>query len=232
MNENNRQNTVLLTVIAVATLLVAVIGATFAFFTTTGTTGSTQAVTVNGGKMIISFSGDNSAVLADVPEGMDGFLPSSSVIATKTISIVGENDTALTMPFTVDLVYSNTFSDGALLYKVTDITSTPEANREYSVTLASYSETDGTNHIGTNNPAIAGIEGKTVQNQGTGLTDQTLRLATGYFNAGVDNEPVTLKLEIWFPDTGIAQDEDKTATFTGKIVINADSDTNTSLAGQ
>ena len=42
----NRKNTVLLTVIAVATLLVAVIGATFAFFAVQGGTTATKTITV------------------------------------------------------------------------------------------------------------------------------------------------------------------------------------------
>ena len=37
-----KKNTILLTVIAVATLLVAVVGATFAYFTATATTGEVQ----------------------------------------------------------------------------------------------------------------------------------------------------------------------------------------------
>lgn len=45
----SKKNTVLLTVIAVATLLVAVIGATFAYFTASGGTGTTASVTVSTG---------------------------------------------------------------------------------------------------------------------------------------------------------------------------------------
>ena len=42
----NRKNTILLTVIAVATLLVAVVGATFAYFTAQGTGSKQKDVTV------------------------------------------------------------------------------------------------------------------------------------------------------------------------------------------
>lgn len=45
----NKKNTILLTVIAVATLLVAVVGATFAYFTAQGGTGSAANVTVSTG---------------------------------------------------------------------------------------------------------------------------------------------------------------------------------------
>ena len=45
----NKKNTILLTVIAVATLLVAVVGATFAYFTASGAQGTTGNVTVSTG---------------------------------------------------------------------------------------------------------------------------------------------------------------------------------------
>ena len=45
----NKKNTILLTVIAVATLLVAVVGATFAYFSAAGGTGTTGNVTVSTG---------------------------------------------------------------------------------------------------------------------------------------------------------------------------------------
>lgn len=45
----NKKNTILLTVIAVATLLVAVVGATFAYFTAQGAQGTTATVTVSTG---------------------------------------------------------------------------------------------------------------------------------------------------------------------------------------
>lgn len=45
----NKKNTILLTVIAVATLLVAVVGATFAFFSAQGGTGSSGNITVSTG---------------------------------------------------------------------------------------------------------------------------------------------------------------------------------------
>ena len=46
---DNKKNTILLTVIAVATLLVAVAGATFAYFTAQGAQGTTASVTVSTG---------------------------------------------------------------------------------------------------------------------------------------------------------------------------------------
>ena len=61
--ESNKQNTALLIVIAVATLLVAVVGATFAYFTAVNNQGSTATVTTTAGSMKIDFQ-DGTATLA------------------------------------------------------------------------------------------------------------------------------------------------------------------------
>ena len=86
MNEN-RQNTALLTVIAVATLLVAVVGAIFAYFTTTSNTGSTSTITATTGTMAITF-GDGTDTLQTATEA---FQPSDAYIIEKTFTIKGTN---------------------------------------------------------------------------------------------------------------------------------------------
>lgn len=58
----NKKNTILLTVIAVATLLVAVIGATFAFFTAQGSQASSGSITVSTGTAASSEFGTVSAI--------------------------------------------------------------------------------------------------------------------------------------------------------------------------
>ena len=58
----NKKNTILLTVIAVATLLVAVVGATFAYFTAQGGTASSAKVTVSTGTAGSSSLGTFSAI--------------------------------------------------------------------------------------------------------------------------------------------------------------------------
>ena len=58
----NRKNTILLTVIAVATLLVAVVGATFAYFSAAGGTGTTGNVTVSTGTAASSEFGTMNAI--------------------------------------------------------------------------------------------------------------------------------------------------------------------------
>lgn len=58
----NKKNTILLTVIAVATLLVAVVGATFAYFTASGAQETTGAVTVSTGTAASSEFGTMNAI--------------------------------------------------------------------------------------------------------------------------------------------------------------------------
>lgn len=58
----NKKNTILLTVIAVATLLVAVVGATFAYFTASGAQGTTGNVTVSTGTAASSEFGTMNAI--------------------------------------------------------------------------------------------------------------------------------------------------------------------------
>ena len=58
----NKKNTILLTVIAVATLLVAVVGATFAYFSAAGGTGTTGNVTVSTGTAASSEFGTMNAI--------------------------------------------------------------------------------------------------------------------------------------------------------------------------
>lgn len=204
--ENNKQNTALLIVIAVATLLVAVVGATFAYFTATASTGSTSAIQVNSGKMIIAFAdGSDTADLTET-----NFQPSSAILIDKSFTLTGTNTATqaggLTMPFTVSIKFVNGFTTGQLhgWFRRTD------SSTKAVTTLA-----------GTANQKIPG-QGDTTYNEhllanGT----QTLQLASGYFIAGASNEPITFNFKLTFPDTGVAQDTEKGKTFTGNIVIGA-----------
>ena len=88
--ENNKQNSVLLIIIAVATLLVAVVGATFAYFTASNPSGSTAEVKTTSGKMEITFADGNDAIAA---AKQTGFEPSNTVLVDKTFTITGDNIT-------------------------------------------------------------------------------------------------------------------------------------------
>lgn len=126
--KENRSNTLLLTVIGVATLLVAVIGASFAYFTAT-ISGSESAttVTVGAGSLAIAYAGGagiETAALQPVPTPDDP-------VATKTFTITGTNSTSAIMPYTIKLVVAgNTFTSNTLTY---DLDSTNTGGNGYVV---------------------------------------------------------------------------------------------------
>lgn len=107
----NRKNTILLTVIAVATLLVAVVGATFAYFTAQGT-GSKQkeievtSETINSMAFYIDKDIDIEATTANFKQG--GSDVTDTITATATFN--ANNSQKAEFCYTVDLIVSsNTF---------------------------------------------------------------------------------------------------------------------------
>ena len=93
-----RGNTVLLTIIAVATLLVAVIGATFAYFSVTvNQVGDTSSVIVRTGMLGITFTDGNEI-------NFDNIMPGDDRLAsmTKNFTIVNTGD--YDIPFTISWV--------------------------------------------------------------------------------------------------------------------------------
>ncbi len=110
---NNKTNTLLLTVIGVATLLVAVIGATFAYFTA-NITGSEKGttITVGAGKLAIAYESGEKIILADEIQPEE-----EKPAMTKEFTITGSNNTTSVMPYSLELVISeNTFTSNALSY--------------------------------------------------------------------------------------------------------------------
>ena len=126
MEENkNKSNTLLLTIIAVATLLVAVIGATFAYFTATiSNTESTSTVIMNSANLSIVFADGTSTLLTSTnvepTKGVtSGGVTTYEPLITKKFTVTGTNTTgtgttaansAMKMPYELYLVISeNTF---------------------------------------------------------------------------------------------------------------------------
>lgn len=97
-----KKNTILLTVIAVATLLVAVVGATFAYFTATTQTGdgtgttATQTTVNTGGTSL-----DMSAV-ADVTNAADMKYPGGMMVTASKVSATATGDNSYNMTYTVN----------------------------------------------------------------------------------------------------------------------------------
>ena len=235
--ENNKQNSVLLIIIAVATLLVAVVGATFAYFTANKPEGSTAEVKTKSGKMEITFADGTDAIEA---AKQTGFEPSNTVLVDKTFTITGDNitkskpnnngtlgdESSLVMPFIVSLDYTTTFINNELhvLVKKTNADSAYTQNISYTgATLLKNSAT-----APATLKSISDFQEYYDYTVGKGTTDakeskETKELVYGEFkdtqSASLADRQVTLRLVMIFPDTGTNQDYNKSATFKGILKV-------------
>lgn len=235
--ENNKQNSVLLIIIAVATLLVAVVGATFAYFTASNPSGSTAEVKTTSGKMEITFADGTDAIKA---EKQTGFEPSNTVLVDKTFTITGDNVTAskpnnngtlgtessLVMPFIVSLDYTTTFINNELHVLVKKTNADSEYTQKISYTGATLLKDSKT--APANLKSIADFQEYYDYTVGKGTTDakeskETKELVYGEFkdtqSASLADRQVTLRLVMIFPDTGDNQDYNKSATFNGILKV-------------
>lgn len=221
--ESNKQNTVLLTIIAVATLLVAVVGATFAYFTSTKATTSISEVVITGGKMSISYAADaNGEQSGTVILTKTDFKPSPDVLVHKTFSLTGTNTatgngtTALNMPYAVSIEYKSGFQNTELHYTISR-TGTKDKKVTSSIDSAAKTGTFKKTVPGTGeNPAD-----RVIATDGT--TTETEPLVTGVFQAETGaTHTINFTFEMTFPDTNKNQDYNKGAEFLGKIVFTSD----------
>lgn len=239
--ENNKQNSVLLIIIAVATLLVAVVGATFAYFTASNPSGSTAEVKTTSGKMEITFADGTDAIAA---AKQTGFEPSNTVLVDKTFTITGDNvttskpnnngtlgtESSLVMPFIVSLDYTTTFINNELhvLVKKTNADSAYTQNISYTgATLLKNSTAPATLK------SISDFQEYYDYTVGKGTTDakkssETKELVYGEFkdtkSASLADRQVTLRLVMIFPDNGTNQDYNKSATFDGILKVTTTAD--------
>lgn len=144
MNEG-KGNTVLLTIIGIATLLVAVIGATFAYFTAILSGQEIEpSFTINSGTVGTVFDG-GAAIVAN------NIVPSNDPIDTKVFTIKGNSASATTIYYDLGLVVStNTFSEGALKYTLTiDPSSSSNGTKAPEVTVQTNIPNSGIANLGT-----------------------------------------------------------------------------------
>lgn len=104
---------VLLTIIAVATLLVAVAGATFAYFGATINSGdSSTTIEVTSGTLSTEFNGDSKLV--------NGYVNQGEVIATKEFTITGVVTGSNNLNYEATLVINNNnYAQDELVYTIT-----------------------------------------------------------------------------------------------------------------
>lgn len=102
-------------IIVFISMILIMVGATYAYFTAS-TTGGETASTINttAGKMTIAFSNSSGNIT------LDNIYPKSDAWATKTFVLTGNNNTDLDMIYKLSLVVNNnTFSANALTYQLT-----------------------------------------------------------------------------------------------------------------
>lgn len=240
--ENNKQNSVLLIIIAVATLLVAVVGATFAYFTANNPEGSTAEVKAKSGKMEITFADGSDVIKA---EKQSGFEPSNTVLVDKTFTITGDNittsapnnngklgtESSLVMPFIVSLDYTTTFINNELHVLVKKMNGDTAYTQNISYTGATLLKDSTT--APQNLKSIAQFLEYYDYTIGSGTVDQkqskeTKELVYGEFkdtqSATTSDKKVTLRLVMIFPDTGENQDYNRGASFNGILKVTTTED--------
>lgn len=236
--EKNK-NTLLLTVIAIATLLVAVIGATFAYFTAqlSGSEDSSSVIVTaanlyidyQGGTAVITSTDADTAVEPSKPTIVEGNITSATPFVTKSFSLtpkLNEGTEAfayVTLPYTVNLVVTkNTFAldndltTASISYKLFNEGSKGIPTDTTFKPIAYY-------NAGGENPVTVGGNGKLdnitiYNNNGVGTTKAGVVLGTSEFVKG-EAAAHTYRLEIYFLDDGTNQDADKGKEFSAYIDV-------------
>ena len=114
MEKGNNKNAVLLTVIGIATLLIAIVGATFAYFSAQVVYDDANSSTLT----IVSAHGGTSTYQGGEEIVIENIYPRDAAWVQKTIKITYANSTTnLNYTYHLDLNYANTFTSGYLSYE-------------------------------------------------------------------------------------------------------------------
>jgi hypothetical protein len=224
MRENNRGSMIILTVIGIATLLVAVIGATFAYFTVTikYETDPTPAV-IQSSTMLIQFKTLNELTYTGAIPGRPSL--SSDPIAQNidnklSFSLTSAPNMTSSTKYNVYLVIdSNDFETDNLVYLMTqkrDITSEAQTNGTTG--------SEGSEYIADDSFTMDDIDGEGPNKERkVGTIKSELKagdkklIATG--NLGSHGSVDTWEFEIWLRETGVEQNEDQGKTLKAHIEV-------------
>ncbi|MDO4341563.1 MAG: hypothetical protein Q4C44_02325 [bacterium] len=212
MEANN--NKIAYLIMLLASLLIAVIGGTYAFFTAGISQGETEAtLKVGAGQLKIKFTNTNSIQITEnvqptpakneCTKQTGAYYCNQSEyepVGVKTFTLTGTNTTDasknMKMLYNIKLIIpQNQFSSGALKYT---LVGSKEAN---------------------DNGKVVNID--TWQDIPTGSNTTGTVLGSGYFMPG-ENVVHTYTLNIYFPDNHISQDADKNKIFGGLIEVTND----------
>ena len=212
MNENNnKNNTLLLTVIAVATLLVAVIGATFAYFTANiSGTESASTLVVNAATLRIAFAEGDAGIYTN--EAVEPSKTGAPFI-TKNFTLTSTNDTDMYMPYTLNLDV-----DQCDFNKTVD--DTHEINLKYTLTGTSSGSGDTVVNTTTKTTVPDKVASLTIYNdRNVATTKQGFKLGDGTFAPHSTEKVHTYQLKFFFDDNDKNQDYDKNKNFVGYVDI-------------
>ena len=200
MNDNKKGNTVLLTVIAVATLLVAVVGATFAYFTATvAGNDAASSVIVSTAKIgQITYTNGNTITLDNAYPGAK-----SNEI---TFTVKSSNDSTVDINYTLKWAFvENTFDD-----EITDAdghtTTGNPADLEYYL-LGTTSKSGTVVALANNNHRAVAPTADVV-------------IGNGVLKPAGDTHEYTMY--VVFKETGNNQNVNQGRAFTGKVVVLTD----------
>lgn len=203
MNENKGQ-AIFLSVIGIATLLVAIVGATFAWFSAT-VEGNDDASSITVQAMsLANIVFDDGNTFDDVE-----WLPGQSETKTFTVSRTGAS---ANQNFTVSLAYSNVAGTGGS--NISDLV--------YTLTKTRYTVAGGVSTQDTGF-GTGGVETVTPQAI-LSTTPTTITIDTETFSEtdATTNEVYVYSLTVSFPETGSDQNAQQGATFTGLIQVAVD----------
>lgn len=226
----DKNNTLLLTVIAIATLLVAVIGATFAYFSNTLKGEDDSTVTLKSALLTITFNDASGSSIITADEDIQ---PRATALITKNFALTPSNPTSQTMPYKLYLVVDkNTFTNENAA-KIADITGTAKslyAELVANTTASATGEkvTSGKWYV----PETVTYTGGFDEANATAVTPSPLYkdeagqdvnaigidMGEGVFAANA-TDPHSYTLNIYFKDSKLSQDPDKKKSFQGHIVL-------------
>lgn len=200
--EGRKKDTIFLSVIGIATLLVAIIGATFAWFSATVTGNETaSSVTVTTATLGIIYTNGNEIVLDRVEPQDTSDSATSALIATdqtKTFTIEPAESANVVQNYTInwDIATFDFAQKEELVYSLSGkITGSPTGGNEAGTLVAT--------KTGEAMPANTGVTA----------------IGTGQVSPG---ETHTYTLTVWFKETGSNQNYNQGKTFRGKIYVTTD----------
>lgn len=232
--KEGRNNTILLTVIGIATLLVAVAGATFAYFTAQIRYHDTNSVlTITAGQGTSASLIGTRVELKDIyPKGTAGTLGNDDAWATKVIKITNTTPEGTAMgkdiEYKLTLNYTSSFSANSIYYTVTPIANSEDAavcvddplnaSATCSAYLKAYTSTaEQMDNLGTATETAINYTGATDAEGGKKVG--TVDLVNGSLKIGSNGYVHAYYLRIYFPNTGKVQNADQDKSFVGTVSL-------------